>query len=159
MTDNVRRSSTARPAGRDDLDGLARLLHAHASDEERARQSLAEAAEDLGTWWDAHRASHVPFVATVGDEPVGMVWLALLDRVPRPGGWDRCCGDLQTLYVVPEHRGQGLGAALVDAAASYAWERGAERVTVHAGTRSVPLYRRAGFGPSPVLLHRARPQE
>jgi hypothetical protein len=55
MTDNVRRSSTARPAGRDDLDGLARLLLA--------------------------------------------------------------------------------------------------------GTRSVPLYRRAGFEPSPVLLHRARPQE
>ncbi|WP_306232383.1 GNAT family N-acetyltransferase [Agrococcus beijingensis] len=103
-------------------------------------------------WARGHRDSHVPFVALVDDEIVGMAWLAVQARVPTPRALDRRSGDLQSCYVVPEARGRGLGTRLADAVLTRARELGLEHVTVHASPRSIRVYERAGFRTNPRAL-------
>ncbi|RNM14334.1 GNAT family N-acetyltransferase [Nocardioides pocheonensis] len=144
-----------RLAGRQDVEDLAHLLWLHAAPEERARQTVAAFAVDLAAWWSEHGDSHHAFVAVDGgSEVVGMAWLALLPRVPRPGAPDRRFGDVQSVFVVPEHRGRGLGSTLVETAAEHAVRLGAARVTVHSSRQAVPLYERLGFASSQRLLQR-----
>jgi GNAT superfamily N-acetyltransferase len=71
-------------------------------------------AEFVG-WAERHPATHHCFVAASGDAVVGMAWLAVTSRVPHPGAVERASGDVQCVYVLPEHRGGGLGGRLVDA--------------------------------------------
>ncbi|HZQ56965.1 MAG TPA: GNAT family N-acetyltransferase [Acidimicrobiales bacterium] len=96
-------------------------------------------------WFADHRATHAAFVAHVGREPVGMAWLATIERVPGPATWTRLAGHLQSVYVLPDHRNRGIGAALVTAALEEATEREFDYVIVHPSERSLPFYRRLGF--------------
>jgi GNAT superfamily N-acetyltransferase len=81
-----------------------------------------------------------------------MAWVALLPRIPRPGATSRMSADIQTVFVLPEQRGRGIGSALVHAAAEHAAQLGAIRVTVHSGRKAVPVYERLGFKSSRQLL-------
>ena len=130
-----------------DVPALARLVWLDTTGEEPA--DLTAFAAELASWWAD--GSHTCVVARVDDEVVGMAWVALVPRVPRPGAVRRWSADLQTVYVLPEHRGRGLGGALVAAAVEEAGRLGAARVTVHSGRRAVPLYERLGFVSSPQL--------
>jgi len=112
--------------------------------------------------WSAREADQrVTWLAWVGDEPVGMLNLLVFTRMPRPqspeddrpGQW----GYVANVYVRPEHRGAGSGGLLVAAATSYADARGFARIVLAPSPRSVPLYRRAGFGPATQLMVRERP--
>ena len=146
-----------RLAGQEDLAHLARLLWLHAAPDEQAKQSIESFAVDLEAWWSAHDDSHLAFVARLADpkhEPqvVGMAWLALVPRVPRPGASARRSADIQSVFVVPEHRGKGVGSALVQAASDHALRLGASRVTVHSSRQAVPVYERLGFASSRQLL-------
>lgn len=140
-------------AGPGDLPRLAQLLWWHASPEEQAQQSVDSFAIDLDTWWTDHDQSHLAFVARhAGTGVVGMAWLALVPRVPRPGLTSRRSADLQSVFVVPEHRGRRIGSALVQAATEHALRLGVSRVTVHSGRKALPVYERLGFTSSPQLL-------
>jgi GNAT superfamily N-acetyltransferase len=142
-----------RLADQQDVPQLARLLWMHAAPEEQARQSVEAFAVDLAGWCAGHSDSHFAFVAQDADcEIVGMAWLALLPRVPRPGTTTRLSADLQSVFVVPDHRGKGIGSALVEATADHAARLGAGRVTVSSSRRAVPVYERLGFAPSRRLL-------
>lgn len=99
----------------------------------------------FANWALDHRATHLPFVAEVGGALAGMAWLMLSDRVPAPGAMDRRFGDVQSVYVVPEHRDKGAGAQLMAAVLKEAADRELEFVTVHSSERAVTMYRRAGF--------------
>lgn len=108
---------------------------------------------DLDAWWADHEASHHAFVARGREhDVVGMAWLALLPRVSRPGTRARSSADLQSVFVLPAHRGRGVGSALVKAATEYALRRGAARVTVQSGANALRLYERLGFASSALLL-------
>ncbi|SDF48657.1 Ribosomal protein S18 acetylase RimI [Blastococcus fimeti] len=140
-------------AGRQDVSQLAHLLWLFAAPEEQARQSVEAFAGDLDAWWADHADSHVAFVARhPGSEVVGMAWLALVPRVPRPGTTARLSADIQSVFVLPEQRGRGIGAVLVRAATDHARRLGATRVTVHSSSRAVPVYERLGFASSRQLL-------
>jgi GNAT superfamily N-acetyltransferase len=142
-------------AGRGDVGELARLLWLHASRVEQAQQSVDAFATDLDAWWTGHRCSYVAFLARLApSEVVGMAWLALVPRVPRPGVTSRRSADIQSVFVMPEQRGRGIGSALVQAATEHAAQVGAGRVTVNSGRRAVPLYERLGFKSSGQLLQR-----
>lgn len=55
---------------------------------------------------------------------------------------------LEELYVVPDHRGQGLGRTLLEAAMVYARDRGAEHIDLGTSENDVAaraLYESAGF--------------
>jgi GNAT superfamily N-acetyltransferase len=81
-----------------------------------------------------------------------MAWLARIDRVPGPGIWRRVAGTIQSVYVLPDRRGHGLGAALVNAALDTARDRGFDYVSVHPSEPSFSLYRRLGFAESGGVL-------
>lgn len=142
-------------AGEDDVSGLAGLLWRMHFDEEPAQTAVAEFALELAQWWTDHGDSHAAFVARVSDtELAGMAWVALLPRAPRPGALGRLGADIQSVYVLPQHRGRGVGAALVAAACDRATRAGAATVTVQSSSRAVPLYERLGFESSRKLLQR-----
>ncbi|MFF5217946.1 GNAT family N-acetyltransferase [Micromonospora sp. NPDC000442] len=140
-------------ADTDDIGNLARLLWRDTLHEEPTRQSVDAFAVDLAQWWAAHHHTHAAFVARLrGTEIVGMAWVALLPRVPRPGATSRLSADIQSVFVIPEHRGQGIGSALVQAAAEHATRLGSLRTTVNSSRRAVPVYERLGFESSRQLL-------
>ena len=146
-------------AGHGDLPHLARLVWLNAAPDEQLTQSIESFAMDLGAWWATHRESHLAFLARAGgsasdSEVFGMAWLALVPRVPRPGLSTRQSADIQSVFVLPERRGNRIGSALIEAATEHALQVGVGRVTVHSGSRSVPVYERLGFTSSPQLLHR-----
>ncbi|MCW2674083.1 MAG: putative N-acetyltransferase [Frankiales bacterium] len=139
----------------EDVLALAYLLWLDTHGAEPEQEALKGFADDLAVWWSEHRESHRGFVARSPDgSVVGMAWVALVSRVPRPVSAMRRAGDLQTVYVLPEHRGHRIGSALVEAAATHAMELGASRVTVHSGRKAIEVYRRLGFAASPRLLQR-----
>ncbi|MGH8889980.1 MAG: GNAT family N-acetyltransferase [Acidothermaceae bacterium] len=134
---------TATPA---DAVDLARLRWQWRVDEQGERGSSLEAfTVDFASWWAAHADSHLGFLALVESRPVGMAWLAIIDRVPGPAQLLRRAGSLQSVYVCSAERGRGIGARLVEAAVGAAAEDGLEYVSVHPSARSFSLYRRAGF--------------
>ena len=60
--------------------------------------------------------------------------------------------------MVPDHRGGGVGAALVGEFAGWAAERGADELTVAAyaaNGRALAFYARHGFAPRTVILARS----
>jgi GNAT superfamily N-acetyltransferase len=146
-------------AGSQDLSHLARLLWLHAAPDEQATHPVESFAVDLATWWTDHDDSHLAFVARLAPtQVVGMAWLALVPRVPRPGDCTRRSADIQSLFVVPDERGRGIGSELVRAASEHALRLGAGRVTVHSGRRAVPVYERLGFASSAQLLQKTDPR-
>jgi GNAT superfamily N-acetyltransferase len=138
-----------------DLPGIARLLWLDTPLAGSSSESIEHFATALTRWWHAHTTTHVCFVARLdGPELVGMAWIAMVPRVPRPGAIRRMSGDVQAVFVLPAHRRAGIGGALVDAASNHAEELGAVRVTVHSGRNAVPVYERLGFVASSRLLQR-----
>lgn len=86
---------------------------------------------------------------------VGMVNLAVFERMPRPGHGPSRWGYLANAYVLPDFRDAGVGKLLVDALLDHAREEGLVRVILSPSERSVRFYERAGFGPADMLMARS----
>lgn len=99
----------------------------------------------FASWMADHVSTHLPFLAEVDGEVVGMAWLMVGDRVPTPERRLRRSGDVQSVYVVPELRDSGIGAALLESVLVAARSLDLEHVTVHSSGRAVPFYQRVGF--------------
>ncbi|HTJ39732.1 MAG TPA: GNAT family N-acetyltransferase [Dactylosporangium sp.] len=137
---------TVRKATVDDSAALAGLRWRATSEHLEYSELDREAfVGSFGAWVGEHLSTHLPFIAEVDDEPVGVAWLMIAERVPGPGQPCRRCGDVQSVYVVPELRGSGIGAALLEPVLTEAGELALEHVTVHSNDRATPLYLRAGF--------------
>ncbi len=114
----------------------------------RAAGSAAGAAAS------ASGRSAAQLVAVVGDEWVGTVTVLVqeaghTDHLGFPVPERRAT--LVGVYLRPAHRGSGITARLVDAAAAYAAEQGLTRLTldVHQdNARAQAAYRRSGFVPT-----------
>ena len=146
---------TVTQANAEDIPGLARLLWLNHGGDEPTVPSLVAFTAELSEWWAPHQSSHFAFVARIsGPEIVGMAWVALVARPPRPGDLARASADVQSVFVMPSHRNRGLGSELVRAATDHATRHGAARVSVHSGRLAVPVYERLGFESSPQLLLR-----
>jgi len=141
-------SGTARVrlAGPGDVPALAGLRRADGASptaepdvepdfERRLAAWAAETAERRQTW-----------VAEVAREPVGMLSVLRFDRMPAPGAPEQTWGYVSSVFVRPEHRGSGIGAALVAAAVQHAQQAGWVRLLLSPSPRSVAVYARAGFG-------------
>lgn len=96
-------------------------------------------------WMVGHTDCHLAWLAEGDRAPVGMAWLAVVHRIPGPEHWLRLGGNLQSVYVIPERRGTGTGALLVQAVIERAHALGLEYISVHPSARSFSLYRRLGF--------------
>jgi GNAT superfamily N-acetyltransferase len=101
--------------------------------------------EHLAAWFARELSRRTMWLAEDGGRPVGMMNLAIYERMPRPGRALSRWGYL------------GNVSRLVRAALNYADENGFVRVVLSPTERSIPLYERAGFGPAGALMLRTPP--
>ena len=133
-------------AGVDDAAVLAALRFRWRTEEAGETGPSAEAyAAALAEWFAAHRASHVAYLAREGGVAIGEAWRATVDRVPGVANPRRYSAFVQAVYVAPEHRGRGVGAALVGRLVEEARDEGFDYLVVHPSRRSFAFYRRLGF--------------
>ncbi|HZN78006.1 MAG TPA: GNAT family N-acetyltransferase [Micromonosporaceae bacterium] len=138
---------TVRRATAIDAPALARLRWRWETEgSEALRIDRTSFVEYFAAWVVDHLHTHLPFVVEVDGRLSGMAFLNLTNRVPTPSKLDRRTGDVQSVYVVPELRNSGVGAALIGAVLAEARQRELRRVTVHSSDLALPFYRRAGFG-------------
>lgn len=149
---------TVRRGTAEDAPALARLRWRWRVEERGATSDVSreEFVDFFTAWVIDHLHTHLPFVAEADGALAGMAWLMLSDRVPAPGVMYRRTGDVQSVYVVPEHRNAGTGATLITAVLAEARTRELEFVTVHSSERAVTMYQRVGFHHDPTWLE-ARP--
>jgi GNAT superfamily N-acetyltransferase len=147
--------ATIRPATAADLGAVTRLRWDWTVEKiEMPGTSRTEFEAGFVGWARRHSASHRCVVAVIDDVVVGMAWLAVVSRVPSARSLERASGDVQCVYVVPDHRNHGIGGRLVADVLRQADDLGLERVTVHSSDRAIPTYRRAGFATSPRFMLR-----
>lgn len=145
-------SITIRQATAADLPGLARLRWIWSKEGQPPLEcSFDEYARDFADWYDKHE-DFIACVAADGSELTAMGFLALASRVPDPRTFHRQTGDIQSMFVLPEHRNRGIGARVVEHLVHHGRTSGCTRITVHSGGRAIPLYTRAGFTAQPNLL-------
>jgi GNAT superfamily N-acetyltransferase len=126
--------------------GMARPGETEAQFVERCAAWIARRLGDNGTWrcW----------VATGDDAILGTAWLQLVEKLPNPAGEPEWHGYVTSLYVRPEHRGGGLGSALLDACIRHAQARAVDALILWPTPASRRLYLRHGFAVREDLLER-----
>jgi GNAT superfamily N-acetyltransferase len=93
------------------------------------------------------------WVAEVERQIVGHMFVALIDKVPRPVREDRKIAYLTNGYTRPAFRNKGIGAQLIKRAQRAASEANVELMIVWPGDESVDFYKRHGFTvPSEPLI-------
>ncbi|WP_236792937.1 GNAT family N-acetyltransferase [Amycolatopsis sp. GM8] len=142
-----------RPARDDELTAVAALRWQWViGNGNRPAVSQDTFIADFVAWARENASTHRCFIAADGGTLVGMAWLATIHRVPTPRSSNRKSGDVQSVYVVPGERDNGLGGRLIDTVLATAAELGFEPVTVHSSERAITTYKRHGFATSPRLL-------
>ena len=113
--------------------------------------------ENLTAWFGREWSRRIMWLAEEGGRPVGMMNLAIYERMPWPGRALSRWGYLGNVLVLAAYRNRGIGSQLVSAALNYADRNGFVRVVLSPTERSIPLYERAGFGPADALMLRTPP--
>jgi GNAT superfamily N-acetyltransferase len=106
----------------------------------------------LQRWWDRQGGSRAAWLAVEGERPVGMVNLAVFERMPHAGRPDARWAWLANLWVEPDRRRRGVASALVAAAVAWSRVEGMERVVLNPSGMSRPLYGAFGFRTADDLL-------
>ena len=141
----------------DDVDTWVRMSSTLFREDAGTRDSLT----DVG-WPEKHGRDHfaglvssddaVCLLARSGPTPVGyLAGLILAPTTLRPVK----IAELQSMYVVEDHRRRGVGQGLVERFRAWATDLGARRmsVTAYAANRdAVRFYQRQGFRPRSVTL-------
>jgi GNAT superfamily N-acetyltransferase len=132
--------SEIRRAGAGDAANVARLLHDFNSEYEEPTPGVPALAERVGELLGDGAIT----VLLAGDPPLGLALFRL-----RPSLWAKAADAyLEELYVVPEHRRQGIGRALLEASIEAAREAGAnhfELTTGEADKEARALYESRGL--------------
>lgn len=149
--------TTTRQVRTDDDGGIRALAALRAGwTAESSDGSIPEAVgeqfrREFAAWFEEER--RIFFLAE--DESggaIGMCNVAFFARMPRPGAPSSCWAYLANVYVVPAHRGRGVGGQLVGAAIGCARVAGAVRLVTAPSELSRSLYVRHGFGAADGLL-------
>ena len=110
--------------------------------------------ERVAAWFAQESSRRITWLAEADGRPVGMINLAIFERMPRPGRAPSRWGYLGNAFVLAAYRNRGIGGQLVSAVLAYADENGFARVVLSPTQRSIPFYQRAGFGPANALMLR-----
>jgi ribosomal protein S18 acetylase RimI-like enzyme len=124
-----------------------------------APDAFATTYEEARAWgtdrWEAQIDELPTFVWRSGDTDLGMVRGAVHDG-------DREAAYLISMWVAPEARSRGIGAALVDEVVAWARGRGLRRLVLDVGEHNTParaLYERRGFVATGVTGRLPPPRE
>lgn len=139
-----------RLAAKADLEAVVALALALTREENR-RQKAVRLTRETRRWVAAHQAALVSHRQVLVAEAEGAVvgFACLVTDVPKLDV-AYLSATIAQCYVLPAHRGRGLGAALMKKAAATAKRRGVHAVTLHVSAsnrRAEALYRRLGFVP------------
>jgi GNAT superfamily N-acetyltransferase len=148
-----------RIASADDVRAIALLRWDATAEDGPAVQTRDDFATAFVEWAEAVKTTHTAFVAVDDGAVVGSAWLAQIPRAPDPGMKRRTNGDLQTVFVVPDRRNAGVGAALIRQVLAHGWRHGMSAVTVAANERAATFYLRLGFTGDPLDLRIAAPAQ
>jgi len=105
-------------------------------------------------WYERESARRISWLAEVPGDLVGMMNLAVFERMPVPGRDAGTWGYLANAFVLRQYRGQGIGGRLLSALLAHADDHGYVRVVLSPSARSIPFYNRAGFTANNGLLVR-----
>jgi ribosomal protein S18 acetylase RimI-like enzyme len=132
--------SEIRKATVEDAANVARLLHDFNTEYEDYTPGVAALTERVGELL----ADEAISVLLAGDPPGGFALFRF-----RPSLWSKATDVyLEELYVVPEHRGRGIGGTLLDTALETAREMGADHFELTTGeddTAARALYESRSF--------------
>ena len=109
-------------------------------------------------WYERESVRRVCWLGELAGEPVGMMNLALFERMPRPGLDAGTWGYLANAFVLAPYRDQGIGAQLLAALLAHADDYGYIRVVLRPSERAIPFYQRAGFTADGGFLIRYAPR-
>jgi GNAT superfamily N-acetyltransferase len=146
-----------RIAGPGDAPALAALRRAWTEENNGLAEDADFEARFLD-WYEREAPRRVSWVAEAGGELVGMINMALFERMPQPGREAATWGYLANAFVLAAHRDRGIGSLLLRALLGYADEHRFVRVVLSPSMRSVPFYRRLGFTADHDLLVRHLPE-
>lgn len=138
-----------RDAGLDDLDFLVELMDrdpvaaardlAHRDDRQQQTEAMKAIAFD---------PNHRLLIVELDQVPVGSFQLSFIPGVSRQGAWR---GQIESVRVVPERQGQGIGSAMMQWAVAECRRRGCGLVQL-TSDRNRPdahrFYERLGFRPT-----------
>lgn len=133
------------PSDTDAVAALAGLRWAWAGERGPRETLYADFAPAFAAWFGRAAGSHTAVLARRGTAPLGMGWLAAVERVPDVDRPVRRSGLVQTVYVGPAHRCAGVGQVIIQVVLDQARRLELEYVEVHPSARSFPFYRRLGF--------------
>jgi GNAT superfamily N-acetyltransferase len=146
-------SPLIRVAGPADAPALAALRRAWTTEQQGPVDDEGFEARFLD-WYARESACRVSWLAEVRAEMVGMMHLAVFDRMPQPGRDAGSWGYLANSFVLAACRNQGIGSLLLRALLAHADDHGYVRVVLHPAERAIPFYLRAGFTMDTGLLVR-----
>jgi GNAT superfamily N-acetyltransferase len=129
-----------RPAEPEDVDVMHRFIVELTEYEDFPEPVTAQPADLAGALFGPHPVAEA-VVATVGGQPAGfaLFYLTYSTVLGRPGI------HLEDLYVRPEHRGSGLGQALLSYLAQLALQRDCSRLewwVLHTNEAALRFYHR-----------------
>ena len=108
--------------------------------------------ERFAAWFARESSRRSTWVAETDGRLVGLMSLAIFERMPRPGRAPGCWGYLGNAFVLAAYRNQGVGGRMLSTILDYAHGNALARVVLSPSARSVPFYRRAGFRAADELL-------
>jgi GNAT superfamily N-acetyltransferase len=131
-----------RPAGPGDVEVMHRFIVELTEYEEFPEPVTAQPADLAAALFGPHPVAEA-VVATIAGQPAGfaLFYPTYSTVLGRPGI------HLEDLYVRPEHRGSGLGRALLSHLAQLALQRGCSRLewwVLHTNEAALRFYRRLG---------------
>jgi GNAT superfamily N-acetyltransferase len=96
----------------------------------------------------------VHWVAEQDGELIGVISVRIIHKLPSPEDSDGRFGYLTNTYVLPEHRNNGVGTALLVAVKNWAVGERLELLVVWPSDRAYPFYERGGYRrySDPVVL-------
>jgi ribosomal protein S18 acetylase RimI-like enzyme len=131
------------PIAEEHIEGFREVLDTVARERRYLAFLEAPPAEELAAFVRGNiRKGHAQYVALVDDRVVGWCDILPFDRPTKSHG------GVLGLGILPEHRGRGIGPALIEAALAAAKASGLTRVELlvrEGNGRAVALYERLGF--------------
>ena len=129
-----------------DADRLARLRWDFSSVAQQAAQPFDAFQEPFAAYLaEAVASGLIIWVVESADRLLGNIYVQLVRKLPRPDRFGRHWGYVTNVYIIPEMRDSGIGAALMARVQQWASDEHLEFLILWPSERSIPFYQRTGF--------------